>query len=313
VSATGQETTAPAWQKHLEGVHVPRKGRPFKGSEGEKTKEAILRAYTDKGGLREIASFLRRSYGSVRNVVSDARILRSRGGVREITPGFLTPRERAEKSLRDLIASEAYEPHHKLPPLKVLVHAAGVSRTTLVRAALTLQSENLLLLVPGRGYVAIDPSDPPKGDTLQVCVHPGRWEMWLIDNQNGTNAVYLKKAIMGQIQGGTWPPGSRVPSQASIANRFGTPQTAVQSALRSLEKHGQLVRKKKFLFVPDSPSLSPPAPDAPPCRTGAGLSPRHPAPRPLPAAQGPRPQRETAVGQSPHDRGAAPPHRAIPD
>jgi len=269
VSATGREDTAPRWQKHLKGAHVPRKGFQFKGSEGEKTKEAILAAYADGGGLREIASFLGRSYGSVRSIVSDAGILRSRGGVREITPGLLTPQERAEKSLRDLIASEACKPHHKLPPLKHLAHAAGVCRTTLANAAVKLQMEKLLLLVPGRGYVVIDPSDPPKGNTLQVCVHPGRWEKWLIGNEGATNADYLKKALMRKIQEGTWPAGSRVPSQESIAGRFGTPLTAVQSALHSLEKQGQLVRRKRSLFVPDSPSSLPPGKDAPPRRTGA--------------------------------------------
>ena len=42
VSATGREDTAPRWQKHLKGAHVPRKGFQFKGSEGEKRKRRSL-------------------------------------------------------------------------------------------------------------------------------------------------------------------------------------------------------------------------------------------------------------------------------
>ncbi|WP_416975815.1 GntR family transcriptional regulator [Streptomyces sp. 4F14] len=278
MNATGQKDTAPKWQQHLEGVHVPGKGVRIAGAEGERTREAILAAYADGGNLREIAAYLGRSYGSVRNIVSGAGILRPRGWRKEFSPDLLPPRERAEKTLREIIASESYKPNHKLPPLRDLIRAAGVSRTTLEQVALKLQLKSLLLLVPGRGYVVIDPADPPKGDTLQVCVSPGRWENWLIGNQNVTNVAYLKKAITRQIREGAWPAGSRVPAQAAIARKFGTSRPAVRSALHLLEDRGHLVRRKRFLFVPDPPSCPSPARGIPPRRIGT-------APCPPPTAE----------------------------
>lgn len=58
------------------------------------------------------------------------------------------------------------------------------------------------------------------------------------------SAPYLrvKQSLKDGLAAGTWPPGDRMPSEASLVQRFGVSRMTVHRALRELQSEGMVVR-----------------------------------------------------------------------
>ncbi|MET8983412.1 GntR family transcriptional regulator [Streptomyces sp. NPDC004539] len=249
VNTIGHSSAAPQWQKHLEGVHTPAKGARLTGTRGERFRTAVRAAYADGATLRGISDHLGCSFGRIRKIVRDAGSLRPRGGSNPRIPDSLTAQEWAAKILRSLITDGTCKPYHLIPTLSRLSRETGISRGTFRKAAQKAQADGLLLMVPGRGIVALDPENPLTGDTLRVCVQPGRWETWLTAELEIPDFEYLRKALITKIADGSWRAGGSIPTQATIQRRFGVTRHAVRLALSSLEDSGHLIRRRSRLYV----------------------------------------------------------------
>lgn len=76
---------------------------------------------------------------------------------------------------------------------------------------------------------------------------------------DGDGPVYdqIKRALLGLIRSGAWPPGHRVPAEADMADHFGTARMTVNRAIRELTEDGLILRKRRagsFVAAPPSPS-----------------------------------------------------------
>lgn len=60
----------------------------------------------------------------------------------------------------------------------------------------------------------------------------------------------LKELLREEISGGTYPPGSQLPSEMELMKRFGISRATVRQALSDLERQGLLIKRKgKGTFV----------------------------------------------------------------
>ena len=53
----------------------------------------------------------------------------------------------------------------------------------------------------------------------------------------------IQQWIRGQIEGGSWSPGHRVPSENELVEKFGVARMTVNRAMRELQQDGMLVRR----------------------------------------------------------------------
>tara|TARA_R110002096_G_scaffold97990_6_gene218264 strand:- start:24 stop:764 length:741 start_codon:yes stop_codon:yes gene_type:complete len=83
---------------------------------------------------------------------------------------------------------------------------------------------------------------------------------WAADlGLDGSGPVYdqIRRAILGNIRSGIWPPRHRIPAEAELARHFGTARMTVNRALRELTEEGLIVRRRRagsFVAQPPSPS-----------------------------------------------------------
>jgi GntR family transcriptional regulator len=54
----------------------------------------------------------------------------------------------------------------------------------------------------------------------------------------------IKEDILQRIQRGTWPPGSKLPSEMELAEQYGVSRPTVRQALAELTQEGYLIREK---------------------------------------------------------------------
>ncbi|WP_416975816.1 GntR family transcriptional regulator [Streptomyces sp. 4F14] len=250
MNAVDEENPDFTWQKHLNGIRALGKGVHLKGEEGEKAREAIRKAYSSGGSIRGIADYVGRSFGYVHRALdASSAIFRPHGGSRPAQKILASGADRVERILRDHITDGTYEVHHRLPSFNVLAKEIRMTWKTFETAVQKLATDHLLLQFPRRGYVVTDPADLPKGDTLQVCIQPGRWERWLIGEPGVSNDEHLKKIIIELIEKGDWRDGHKIPTRWEIGLRFGATENTVRLALCSLEKDGRLVRSGRSLSV----------------------------------------------------------------
>jgi DNA-binding GntR family transcriptional regulator len=60
----------------------------------------------------------------------------------------------------------------------------------------------------------------------------------------------IRKELESRILGGTWPPGTRVPTEAELGEQFGVSRITVQRALRDMADAGLVVRyRRRGTFV----------------------------------------------------------------
>ncbi|WP_339744709.1 histidine utilization repressor [uncultured Maricaulis sp.] len=76
---------------------------------------------------------------------------------------------------------------------------------------------------------------------------------------DGSGPVYdqIRRAILGNIRAGIWPPRHRIPAEAELAAHFGTARMTVNRALRGLTEDGLIVRRRRagsFVAQPPSPA-----------------------------------------------------------
>ena len=55
----------------------------------------------------------------------------------------------------------------------------------------------------------------------------------------------IRQALLGRIQSGEWPLGSRIPGEMDLAAEYGCARTTVNRALQALADEGLVVRKRK--------------------------------------------------------------------
>ena len=68
----------------------------------------------------------------------------------------------------------------------------------------------------------------------------------LVLDGDGPTWLQIRRAIARKIVSGAWPPGTRVPAEISLANRFGTSRMTVAKAIQTLAKEGIVERHRKI-------------------------------------------------------------------
>ncbi|MBP5935359.1 GntR family transcriptional regulator [Streptomyces acidiscabies] len=276
MSVVAEEKSDLDWKKYLAGIRAPGKSARLKGEEEEKMQKAICEAYSAGGSIREIAKYVGRSFGSVHRALQGRVALRSRGGGRSTrkaggrrTRKAPTPSlDRAERILRQEFSGKTCKMNHRIP-LDFLAERIGMTRKTFEKAARKLEADGILLFFPGRGYVVVDPADPPKGDTLRVCIRPGMWVNWLIGEPETPNTEYLKKAIIELVNEGVWRAGRTIPARLEIGATFGATENTVRRVLCALEEEGLLARRGRGLYVQDPKRKTEQAEEPPVSAAGA--------------------------------------------
>ncbi|MFC4506546.1 MULTISPECIES: GntR family transcriptional regulator [Streptomyces] len=238
--------TVPAWQRPLQGLPTYPRQALITGSDKERYRTAIAKAYKAKGSIRDISAFIGRSFGWVNKQLCEAGVvMRSRGGYRHVSGierGKMSTH--VEKALRDRITDGTYEIGTRIPGSVSLGKEFGTSDRT-VRAAMgRLEAAGLLLSVPGRGTVVTDPQNPPAGPNLRVRTGPGQWETWTIQEQSRTNYGRIRTVIIARIADGTYPPGHSIPSRTELTEELGARYSSIHRSLKRLEERGLLVPHK---------------------------------------------------------------------
>jgi GntR family transcriptional regulator, histidine utilization repressor len=75
---------------------------------------------------------------------------------------------------------------------------------------------------------------------IGALAYPGRWE-------GVVPVTYrdIKADILGKITRGDWPPGSLIPGELDLAERYGSARATVNRAMRELAEDGLIERKRK--------------------------------------------------------------------
>ncbi|WP_329086881.1 GntR family transcriptional regulator [Streptosporangium sp. NBC_01469] len=119
--------------------------------------------------------------------------------------------------IRARIAAGDYPPGSLLPSESALVAEFRVSRTTARRGLAVLESEGLIIVMPGKGRVVRD-----DGSTLGASY---RYQMIAHD-------------LREQIRAGTLAAGTTLPSERALRQRHGASRNTVRQALAELEREG---------------------------------------------------------------------------
>ncbi len=140
---------------------------------------------------------------------------------------------RITEALRRSIASGEFAPGSTTPSEAALATRFGVARNTLSRALAELEQQGLITAVPGRGRIVCDPN-VPASVARDVLVGYRR----------------IVGELRAQIEGGTYSPRGRLPSEVALAKRYGVSRETVRHALAHLRLAGLVsVAQGKGWFV----------------------------------------------------------------
>ncbi|AZS87244.1 GntR family transcriptional regulator [Streptomyces griseoviridis] len=213
----------PAWQASLQDL--PRyTRRHLTASEHTAYRTAITAAYDHSATQDQIAQFLG---APVRFVV---RHLDNTPEVPE-----------AEATLRTRIVEGTYPMHTLLPKKAELARDLGVRVQTIEIALDLLIEAGLILRFIGLGTVVTGPDSPPQGTYVMVRDRSGEWVKRRIPIPNGGITRQIRTAVTRRIEDGTYREGSRIPTQAVIAEEFATQKVCVSVALKPLKVSNILV------------------------------------------------------------------------
>jgi DNA-binding GntR family transcriptional regulator len=140
-------------------------------------------------------------------------------------------------ALRNSIATGQSAPGSLMPSEGELAARFGVARNTLRRALSELEGEGLVIVVPGKGRLVRAAAGAP---SQAVSMLP-RYQR-------------IAAELRGQIERGTYAPGGRLPSEASLGRRYGVSRETVRRALAQLRAAGlvSVVHGKGWFARPDA-------------------------------------------------------------
>ncbi|HEU5443279.1 MAG TPA: UTRA domain-containing protein [Steroidobacteraceae bacterium] len=87
-----------------------------------------------------------------------------------------------------------------------------------------------------------------KSHTKPAGIRSGRTHGPVAPALDGEGPIWLqiRRALAGPIMSGTWPPGTRIPTEASLTRTFGTSRMTVGKAIQSLASEGLVQRRRKI-------------------------------------------------------------------
>lgn len=126
-------------------------------------------------------------------------------------------------ALRTSIATGELPPGSPVPSEPVLAARFAVARNTVRRALVELQRDGLITTVPGKGRIVSEPQVPAT-------------------HARDLLVAYRRVAaeLRGAIERGKYAPGGRLPSEATLARRYGVSRETARRALASLRAVGMV-------------------------------------------------------------------------
>ncbi len=249
-----EDSTAP-WQEHLRNLPSYPPNRRIKGTERERFRKAIGKAYLNGGGIEYIAASMGRSGSWVRRLLDEEEIQRRPGGrIPQIIP-------QAERELRARIESGAYKTGDLIPTQMDLAQELRISIGAVVEVVRRLKEDGLLRSHPGWGTLVTRPPAPgphpaSSADPVEEpCSVPPR-------DPGVSKLAHIRSVVETRVKDGTYPAGLKLPTNIKLANEFGVSRPLITLAFKPLVDSGILVRidRTRGLFVPlsagqeDSPS-----------------------------------------------------------
>ncbi|MGW3308302.1 GntR family transcriptional regulator [Streptomyces sp. NPDC001073] len=142
--------------------------------------------------------------------------------------------------LRGRIKDGTYPAGSLLPPHQVLIEEFGVSHAPVEHACRALRNEGLLVAVPGRGTVVVDPLNPPTEREVLVRRSEDKSERWPAPGSNRDVVARIAAAVRRRIADGTYRSGARIPTVAELAEEFGARTWLAREAVDALKEGGLL-------------------------------------------------------------------------
>ncbi|MFN8094724.1 MAG: substrate-binding domain-containing protein [Vicinamibacteria bacterium] len=144
--------------------------------------------------------------------------------------------ERATAHLSALLAERRPEYADRLPGIRALAAAAGVSHVTMWKAVQSLKRSGVVQTAPERKIFA-GPVPPPPQTPSPAPEPPPVRPRWL----------ELRDAIASDLLAARFPPGVRLPPVKELCGRLGAGRASVARALRALLAEGRLQRDGRRL------------------------------------------------------------------
>ncbi|MGS2641805.1 GntR family transcriptional regulator [Streptosporangium sp. LJ11] len=138
---------------------------------------------------------------------------------RWLTGGLVYPQ--IADRLREKITSGEYPVGGALPSEAALVEEFHVARTTVRRGLAVLESEGLIVTMPGKGRVV-------KEERQQVGAAEYRYQV-------------IARDLRAQIRGGVLAVGAVLPSENVLRRQYVASRNTVRHALGELEREGLIV------------------------------------------------------------------------
>jgi DNA-binding transcriptional regulator YhcF (GntR family)/DNA-binding LacI/PurR family transcriptional regulator len=151
----------------------------------------------------------------------------------EHTPTIL----KALEQLKGIIEKSRQVGKNRLPGIRALSEACGISRPTIGKALAILAQEQSIEITPRRGILISGAENPVKQP-----LYRNKWER-------------VAGLIQRDILNGVYAPGSRITSFKELSQRYGTSYRSILKALSSLAQQGIILPDKTYYRI-KVPSVS---------------------------------------------------------
>jgi DNA-binding transcriptional regulator YhcF (GntR family) len=139
----------------------------------------------------------------------------------------------------------------RMPPLRLLASEAGVSLSTMFRAAHELRDDGHLLVV-GRGGMVVC-----GGERTATSIHDPAPRFAQPIRTSPTAAELVRRRLSEELFDGSIRPGGQLPACKELSQRYGVSAATMRKALGALVDEGRLVRSGKqyaLKVVPTAPN-----------------------------------------------------------
>jgi DNA-binding GntR family transcriptional regulator len=212
------------------------------GTYGHGTVLPALRVLSLEFGVSEWA--VRKALRPLRDT-GNLRSIPGRGNIavdRQATGPVGCGSRKIEQIIRARIADSTYAVRTWLPSARALAAEFGVSTITVRGAQTPLKREKLLASVPTLGTYVVDPHQPG-------VPPPGR---------ASHDAARIGKALRERLRDGTYPPGSRLPTNAELSAEFEVRPNMISKALKPIRSEGLVFSGLNRRFYAARPTTEPP-------------------------------------------------------
>ncbi|MDQ1031479.1 DNA-binding GntR family transcriptional regulator [Streptomyces umbrinus] len=146
-----------------------------------------------------------------------------------------------ERIVRSRLSDGTYAVGTWLPSARTLAAEFGVCHATIREALAPLKGEKLLASLETLGTYVVDPQQPgvpPPGMTSRTV-------------------VYVGKVLRERLRDGTYPPGSRLPTNVELATEFDVGVNTISRAINPLRSEGLVLSGLHFRVCAARPACEP--------------------------------------------------------